>query len=293
MRGEPLKREVFPIAVIACLLVAGTCHADRRTSKGQVKPGQSTVEVKPVTPPPTLEEMPASPPEVTFRDGQLTIAATNSTLADILKAVRTQTGAAVDVPGNPTERVVGKFGPGPARDVLSALLNGSHFNYVLLGSDTNPSALDRVILMAKSSATMEQPSAPEQANGGFVPGRPAQLQTPMSAPGFAAQAQVQVQGEPADATDADADSDDTQDADAEDSTDDSDTDQADQADQAGDQQQGVAEAQENGQPAVKTPEQLLQELQQQNQQQQGVPPGATLPPGMNPRQFPPGGQVPH
>lgn len=283
MRGGPLKREALPIAVILCLLLAGLCQAERRTTKPQVNPEQAAA-----TPPPTLEEMPATAPQVTFRDGQLTIAATNSTLADILKAVRTQTGAAVDVPGNPTERVVGQFGPGPARDVLASLLNGSHFNYVLLGSETNPNALDRVILMAKSG-TMEQSSGgtSEQA---YVPDRSGPLQPPMSAPGFASQT-VTVQGQSPDSADADADSDDSQDADAEDATDDSDADQADQTDQAADQQ-GAAEGQD-GQQNVKTPEQILQELQQQqqqNQQQPGVPPGA-MPPGMIPH-LPPGVQQP-
>src|SRR5271167_1056424 len=119
------------------------------------------VEPSPVPLPP--EQMPSSPPEVQFRQGQLTIMASNSTLGDILRAVRKETGAAVDVPGNATERVVGQFGPGPARDVLSSLLNGSHFNYVLLGSPTDPNALDRVILMAKSGAGAESsPQPPTQ-----------------------------------------------------------------------------------------------------------------------------------
>jgi hypothetical protein len=35
--------------------------------------------------------------------------------------------------------------------VLASLLNGSHFNYVLLGSAQNPLALDRVILTSRSA----------------------------------------------------------------------------------------------------------------------------------------------
>ena len=95
-------------------------------------------------------------PQVSFQGGQLTISAQNSTLGDILKAVRAQTGATIDLPGNASERVVGHLGPAPARDVLTALLNGSHFNYLLLGSPTDPAALDRVILMAKSGGSPER-----------------------------------------------------------------------------------------------------------------------------------------
>ncbi len=111
--------------------------------------------------------MPASPPEVQFHQGQLTIRASNSTLGDILRAVRKETGASVDVPGNVTERVVGQFGPGPARDVLASLLNGSHFNYVLLGSAQNPFALERVILTSQSGIndlSFQQASAPTPQN---------------------------------------------------------------------------------------------------------------------------------
>ena len=61
--------------------------------------------------------MPAQPPQVRYSRGQLTIVAENSTLADILAAVRSQTGAQVDVPPSATERVVAHLG-GEFRYVL-------------------------------------------------------------------------------------------------------------------------------------------------------------------------------
>ncbi len=202
----------------------------------------------------------------------MTISAQNSTLGDILKAVRAQTGATIDLPGTASERVVGQFGPAPARDVLASLLNGSHFNYLLLGSATDPNALDKVILMAKSGGSAEsnpQPPAEQAYNQPvFRPTAPMAAPPPGSA--------VTVEGQDAaDADDAD---------DSADSTDDATDDQADQTDQgddaaAADDQQ----AQPDGQQPVKTPEQLLQELQQRQQQiQQGAQPGAA--PGL--RQFP-------
>lgn len=129
--------------------------------------GQMPVVTRPEqTPVATLrpEQMPATPPEVTFSSGQLTITAHNSTLGDILRAVRNSTGAVVEVPANATERVAGNFGPGPARDVLSSLLNGSHFNYVLLGSATSADALERVILTVKSGATGQAAANAETAS---------------------------------------------------------------------------------------------------------------------------------
>lgn len=98
----------------------------------------------------SLDQLPAAPPQVSYQNGSLTIMAENSTLGDILREVHKATGASIDVPANANERVVARFGPAPARDVLASLLNGSSFNYVLVGSVTDPTALSSVMLTAKS-----------------------------------------------------------------------------------------------------------------------------------------------
>ena len=109
--------------------------------------------------------MPALPPQVRYSRGLLTIVAENSTLSDILHAVRAQTGADVEIPPNATERVVAHLGPGPARDILAALLNGTHFNYVMLGSPAHPDSVDRLILTSKSGGVPDvAPSAPAAQN---------------------------------------------------------------------------------------------------------------------------------
>jgi hypothetical protein len=271
MSGGPLKPKFlfFVIVSLGCLLMVGPGYAKQRRAPGKhpVKQEQAAAQPAPTVPPPTLAEMPASPPQVSFQGGQLTISAQNSTLGDILKAVRVQTSATIDLPGNAPERVVGRFGPGPARDVLTSLLNGSHFNYLLLGSPTDPNALDRVILMAKSGGTAESNPQPpsEQANAynQSVYNRPTAV--PMAAPGGNT---VTVEGQDAQDDSADDSADSTDDAQADDSTD---TDQADDQQAADDQQ---PQQQPDGQPSVKTPEQLLQQLQQRQIQQQGGQPGA-------------------
>jgi hypothetical protein len=226
--------------------------AERHSRHHPVKQEQAvpTVPEGPPTPliPFTLEQTPANPPVVTYGNGELAIVAQNSTLGDILRAVRAQTHAALDVPANATERVVGRFGPGPAREVVAELLNGSHFNYVLLGSAADPSALDRVVLTAKSAAAPETaaqvPINPPQPNG--FPAR--------SVPGFSASNSSDMTDDQPDDNDSDVQSDD----------------------------QAAAQDQQSNRPAIKTPEQLLQELQrqQQLQQQQGAaqnPPAETTP----------------
>jgi len=280
MSGGSLKPKVLFVLILASLLLVSPCYGQRRHSTTSQPPAQEQPALE--LPPPTLAQQPASPPQVSFQGGQLTISAENSTLGDILKAVREQTGATIDLPGTASERVVGHFGPAPARDVLTALLNGSHFNYLLLGSSTDPMALDHVILMAKSGPSAESAPQPAEQAATYnqnVYARPmASMAAPMApAPGGNT---VVVEGQDAaDQPDDSADS--TDDATAADDQADQ-TDQTDQTDDqtaADDQQQ-----QQDGQQNVKTPEQLLQELQQRQQQlqQQGVQPG--VPPGM--RQFP-------
>jgi hypothetical protein len=108
----------------------------------------------PQSSPPALppQQMPPAAPEVTYRDGQLTIVASNCTLAGILHAVAVHTGAIVDAPDSLTdERVAARVGPGPPRSVLTDLLSGSDFDYILIGDDQDPNAVRRIILTAETS----------------------------------------------------------------------------------------------------------------------------------------------
>jgi hypothetical protein len=183
--------------------------------------------------------MPALPPQVRYSRGQLTIVAENSTLSDILRAVRTQTGADVEIPPNATERVVAHLGPGPARDILAALLNGTHFNYVMLGSPAHPDSVDRLILTSKSGGVPDvSPPTPSAQNTNQV--------------------QVDEQGvQGVDISEQPVDDPGDNSASAE-----------------------TPQPQPNAQQ-VKTPEQLLRELQlqQQQQQQQQAPQGGPPPQG--------------
>jgi hypothetical protein len=123
---------------------------------------------EPPSGPPKLEDMSASPPTVDYRNGDLTITAPNSTLSAILEAVRIKTGAEVEIPaGAASERVVGKVGPGAAREVLASLLNGSHFNYVMLGTETDPDSFAKLVLTPKEGTN----GAAETTAVAGVPGR--------------------------------------------------------------------------------------------------------------------------
>ena len=110
------------------------------------------VPATPPAPPPTLEQSAPTPPRVSFQNGLLTIDATNSTLSQVLRAVQSRIGASIDIPGGAgSERVVAQLGPGLPRDVLNTLLNGSKFDYVILGVTGNPGAVEKVILTPRQS----------------------------------------------------------------------------------------------------------------------------------------------
>jgi hypothetical protein len=108
-----------------------------------------------VVPPPAsgTKEVPASPPQVSYNDGQLTIVAIDSTLADILAAVRERTGADIDIPAGAAsrERMAAQLGPGPPREILAALLSWSQFDYIISGSAADPKGIHTVLLTPRDN----------------------------------------------------------------------------------------------------------------------------------------------
>jgi len=78
-------------------------------------------------------------------------------LGDVLKAVQSATGASVDSPGFASERVYVKLGPGEPRDILAALLNGSRYDYIMIGSQEQPNSVARVMLTMRQTSR-EQPT---------------------------------------------------------------------------------------------------------------------------------------
>jgi len=259
------------VALLSCLAIANPVQAaSQKTRKRPAKAIQQAAVVQvPEGPlkPLTLEETPAIPPQVSYSNGQLTVVAQNSTLSDILNAVHQQTGAIIEMPGNASERVVMHLGPGPAREVLAALLNGSHFDYVMVGTAENPASVAHVILTAKSAGANAASPVQQAQSQPTPPPQPEDVAADFAGDDWGSDE------EPA--------------ADM----------QADQQNQTDDQQQGQATPGQqfggplpNGQQlpngqVMRSPEQLLQELQQrqmqmqQQQQNGGQPPTPAAPQG--------------
>ncbi len=231
-----------------------TTHRVHKAKKQQPPPPPLPSGTRGPVPQVPLDALPAVAPQVSYQDGLLTIVAPNSTLSEILRGVRKHTAAEIEIPSSANERVATHLGPGPAREVMAELLNGSRFNYILLGSPTNSNSLVRVVLVPKSGPDNPAPTgdnaqgaAPAAANAGETP-----------------------EAEAAD--DAAEDNNDQPPAEAEQQTPNPD------------------------QPGVKTPQQMLQEMQQrqlllqQQQQQQSGQPAYPAPNGMPMR--PPQAQQP-
>lgn len=236
-------------------------------SHSQKKAAPAPLVLPPLPPGPLqqvpMDKIPATAPQVTYENGQLKIVADNATLGSILKDVRQLTGASIDLPANGApERVVTNLGPGMPRDVLALLLNGTQFNYVMLGSNSDPGAVSTVLLSPKPSSgdTQTVASAGYQQN--------AETPNPMRAQPFRQQLLANQQQAQAD------------DSADDDSADDSDSNQPAQPGQAeGAQPDPNANSSDQAnQPNAgpKTPEQMLEMMRQRV-------PGASQQPGpLNP-----------
>jgi hypothetical protein len=248
-----------------------THHKSHKTAKPLVLPPLPSGPLRQLP----MDQIPPTPAKVSFQDGLLTISAQNSNLGEILRDVRRLTGAAIEIPQGlgANERVVTHLGPGAPRDVLAGLLNGSSFNYVMLGSSSDPSAVSSLILTAKPSATGETQTAANVYENNAAP--PNRFPPPQP---FNPQIAIQRLGEPQPGNVQAAPTDVVDDSkDEEDNSDDNADDQA-QPGQPGqpegtggvaqDQQQSADPNQPNSGP--KTPEQILEMLRRQQQPPNGV-----------------------
>jgi hypothetical protein len=249
--GLEFKKVGLGLALSLAVLCTGSLWRANAAQTGQRKVTKAKVKKQELPPLPSgptgpvqpmpLDTIAAVAPQVTFENNQLTIVAPNSTLADILRAVRKSTGADIEVPAAP-ERVVTRLGPGPAREILADLLNGSRFNYVLLGAPGDDTALTRVVLVAKG---VPEPVTPQPAPQAVPQPGMAQVN---SAPPQNPEAPAPDMNDPA-----------------------SSDDNGNVVDDNADQQpppEGTEPQANPDQPQVKTPQQMLQEMQQRQMQMQ-------------------------
>jgi hypothetical protein len=137
-----------------------------------------------------------TPATIAWNAAGLRIEASNASLQQILKEVSTLTGSAVEGLGS-DERVYGVYGPGPVREVLAKLFDGSGYNLLLIG-DSGQGTPRQILLTSRDGKSNtaaakagktddddtddvepeEQPQQPAQP----LPGQPPQIRNNMGEP---------------------------------------------------------------------------------------------------------------
>ena len=188
-----MLRAQTPTTAVSSTTAHKKTHSHKRPAAAKAQSPAAQAAVPAIPPEPELPKWPAnekpSPASVTWDSQGLRIDAANSSLAQILHDVATATGATVEG-FDSDQRVFGAFGPGPARDVLCQLLQGSGYNVLLIGDQGQGTPREILLsLRHAGSATASvnpapardedadteeqpQPSQPPIRPGAFPGGRP-------------------------------------------------------------------------------------------------------------------------
>jgi hypothetical protein len=135
----------FPPQFVLAALLAGMLGAQPAVSPAQTLDAPPTPALSP-------EQSPPAAPQVLYSQGRLKISAHNATLRDVLAMVHAQTGTQIEGPANQAnERVVVELGPAPVGEVLRDLLQGSKFDYVIVGNADRP-GVEKLILSIRGPA---------------------------------------------------------------------------------------------------------------------------------------------
>ena len=153
----------FVLCVLSAILGGKNLSAHAQSSQAAKPAPQQTPEANAVQPPPASSEIIAAQPPSTRADPPaigarvswdnrgLEIEASNSSLNQILHQVAADTGAKLEGLTQ-DQRVFGRYGPGPASDVLWKLLDGSGYNVLMIGGPGTDTPL-KIVLSVRSPAS--------------------------------------------------------------------------------------------------------------------------------------------
>lgn len=161
---SPQAYQIFPSAksVIVKLPGSGASSIAALPSNGAGAGNASTPE--PPAAPPVPKKV-----EISFQDGRLRLVSNKASLAEVLNEIRTQLNAEIVVPAGAEQEVVAvALGPSTPRDVISRLLDGSRYNFIIVGTDADANQVERVVLSPKNNL----------AESAIAPPPPAEMQGP-------------------------------------------------------------------------------------------------------------------
>lgn len=147
-----------------------TYHRKHRTARHPRRAKPDAVVLAPAPPPFPVPpaNQPANPATVDFHQGLLSIHAQNSSLVAILNQISRETGLVVEGISH-DQRIYGQYGPGNISTTLSALLNGSGYNYVIIGGgDHSPTQL----VLSSSNGLASSPAAATSPTTAMQNGQP-------------------------------------------------------------------------------------------------------------------------
>jgi hypothetical protein len=163
-RSAPIR-----LLAAATLAVCAMSLAAQATPAPATKPSAATTSTLPANqptnpqataaplPPPTPAQLPPHHAEVTYTGGALFVLASNSSLNQILREISRETGINI-TGGVADERVFGQYGPDSPAQILSALLDGTGSNMLLVQSDGNTPA-ELVLTPRQGGPTPPNPKA--------------------------------------------------------------------------------------------------------------------------------------
>lgn len=88
---------------------------------------------------------------VSYEHGLLSISAQDASLSDILAQLHQRTGATIEAPADMNERIAVDLGPGPAVQVVAALLEHTQYNFVIAAAAKDHRAVQSIQLTRKPS----------------------------------------------------------------------------------------------------------------------------------------------
>jgi hypothetical protein len=154
-------RRHAPIRFIAATILsaAALSHAQPQTASNPAVSASSALPATaPTTAPPlTPAQSPAQHAKITYTDNMIAVAASNSSLNQILHDISRLTG--IKITGGVTdERVFGDYGPASPSQVLATLLNGTGSNMLLIhGTGDTPTEL--ILTPRQGGPTPPNPNA--------------------------------------------------------------------------------------------------------------------------------------
>lgn len=140
---------------------ARTTTGSVRTKATGSKQRTTSRAAQPSSPPPTSNPNP-TPATVLLNNGLLTVDANNSDLGQILKDIADVSGMSID--GSISSvRVFGVYGPSNSREVLTDLLTGLGYNFMMVGATQEGTPRQLQLSLRNASAT-PTPSSPAVAD---------------------------------------------------------------------------------------------------------------------------------